>query len=114
MEADILKAGVILVDLPGQGDSNPARAKVADNYMQRSDGLVIVMEATRAVDNKTGAKILKKKLEHQLIIDGLNQNGTVVLACTKTDVGNYCAVFVKPTLIIRRGSRPTSQLSRQR
>jgi len=82
-----LKDGVVLVDLPGQGDSNPARNRVAENYQQKADAIVIAIEIKRAVDNKTGDKILKKRIKQQLIMNGTIQPGSMVFVCTKSDVG---------------------------
>jgi signal recognition particle receptor subunit beta len=82
-----LKDGVVLVDLPGQGDSNPARNRVAESYQQKADAIVIAMEIKRAVDNKIGDKILKKRLKQQVLMNGMIQPDSMVFVCTKSDVG---------------------------
>jgi hypothetical protein len=37
-KADALSTGAVIVDLPGMHDSNPVRARVAEDYMQHCTG----------------------------------------------------------------------------
>lgn len=96
LEADILKAGVVLIDLPGQGDSNPARAKVADSYMQRVEGLCIALEAKRASDNNNGDKLLRQRIKQGLKMQGLGSVSSMCLVCTKTDVRSPIPYILGP------------------
>ncbi|XP_071084790.1 nuclear GTPase SLIP-GC-like [Haliotis cracherodii] len=83
-------SGVNLVDLPGVGDSNPARENVARKYMQTCDVLLVVTKIQRAVDSKTVKHTLGDKLFRQLLMD----HTKTVVACTQAD-------DVKPSEVIR-------------
>ncbi|XP_071085573.1 nuclear GTPase SLIP-GC-like [Haliotis cracherodii] len=88
-------SGVNLVDLPGVGDSNPARENVARKYMQTCDVLLVVTKIQRAVDNKTVKHTLGDKLFRQLLMD----HTKTVVACTQAD-------DVKPSEVIRKLKLP--------
>ena len=47
----VLSTGAVLVDLPGVRDSNAARAKVAERYLQNCNQIAIVASIKRAVDD---------------------------------------------------------------
>lgn len=51
----VLSSGAVLVDLPGAGDSNAARNRIAQSYMTRADRFFIVAPIARAVSNKVAA-----------------------------------------------------------
>ncbi|XP_048258235.1 nuclear GTPase SLIP-GC-like [Haliotis rufescens] len=89
-DSGLCRSGVNLVDLPGVGDSNPARENVARKYMQTCDVLLIVTKIQRAVDNKTVKHTLGDKLFRQLLMD----HTKTVVACTHTD-------DVKPSEVIK-------------
>ena len=46
----LLSTGLVLIDLPGSGDVNAARNRVADDYIQQCDHLMLVSMATRSSD----------------------------------------------------------------
>ena len=48
----LLKCGAVLVDLPGLGDSNPARNRVTQGFVSKADRFFLVAPITRAVDDK--------------------------------------------------------------
>ncbi|XP_071085283.1 nuclear GTPase SLIP-GC-like isoform X3 [Haliotis cracherodii] len=90
-DSGLCRSGVNLVDLPGVGDSNPARDNVARKYMETCDVLLIVTKIQRAVDNKTVKNALGDKLFRQLLMDQTK----AVLACTQTDDVNLRDVIRK-------------------
>ena len=49
----LLKTGAVLVDLPGTGDSNRARNKVAQKYMSQCDRFWVVASIERFLDSQT-------------------------------------------------------------
>ncbi|KAG1863428.1 P-loop containing nucleoside triphosphate hydrolase protein [Suillus tomentosus] len=51
--ARALSTGAILVDLPGVADVNPARNRIAKDYMKKCNCIWILAPITRAVDDKT-------------------------------------------------------------
>ncbi|XP_031759641.1 nuclear GTPase SLIP-GC isoform X2 [Xenopus tropicalis] len=85
-EAEVLRTGAVLVDLPGTRDSNAARDRIAKEYLQKCDVVWAVANITRAVDDKTAKEILTSSLRRQLFMDGHFENMAVI--CTKTDLYN--------------------------
>ena len=57
--ARFLKPGIILVDLPGVGDTNKARDLVAKRYLQSSMFIWIVSGITRAVTDNAARGVYK-------------------------------------------------------
>lgn len=79
----VLNTGAVLVDLPGVRDSNAARAKVAQNYLQNCNQIAIVAPIKRAVDDGTAKELLGEQFKRRLLMDG--QYGNVFFICTQTD-----------------------------
>ncbi|XP_071084788.1 nuclear GTPase SLIP-GC-like [Haliotis cracherodii] len=94
-DSGLCRSGVNLVDLPGVGDSNPARENVARKYMQTCDVLLVVTKIQRAVDSKTVKHTLGHKLFRQLLMD----HTKTVVACTQAD-------DVKPSEVTRKLKLP--------
>ncbi|KAI7787974.1 tat pathway signal sequence [Diaporthe eres] len=81
--ADALSTGLVIVDLPGVADSNPARAAVARKYMTESTGVWVTAPIKRAADNKVAKELMGKSSRLQMKLDGMYPNMTFV--CTMTD-----------------------------
>ena len=75
----------MLVDMPGVHDSNPGRAKAAENYMKTCSGLFIVSPISRAVDDKSATSLLGDRFRRQLKMDGGYLRNMVTFICSKTD-----------------------------
>ncbi|KAM4689951.1 nuclear GTPase SLIP-GC, partial [Rhinophrynus dorsalis] len=85
-DAEVLRTGAVLVDLPGTRDSNAARDSIAKKYLQSCDVVWVVTNITSAVDDQTAKELLGASLKRQLYMDGhLN---TMAVICTKTDMYN--------------------------
>ncbi|KAI0128927.1 hypothetical protein BJ170DRAFT_579822 [Xylariales sp. AK1849] len=82
-KSDILSTGAVLVDLPGLGDSNAARASIADKYLEKCTGIWITAPIIRAVDNKTAQHLLGETFRMQLKYDG--SFSSVSFICSQTD-----------------------------
>ncbi|KAF9055172.1 hypothetical protein BDZ89DRAFT_1055778 [Hymenopellis radicata] len=67
--ADALKTGSILVDLPGVADANAARNNIAKDYMKKCQCIWILAPITRAVDDKTARDLLGDAFRMQLMSD---------------------------------------------
>lgn len=80
---NVLSTGVCLVDLPGVGDDNAARAKVAEKYLQNCNKLWIFAPIKRAVDDKIAKDLLGKEFKRRLLMDGNYSN--VSFICTHSD-----------------------------
>ncbi|XP_041375895.1 uncharacterized protein LOC121388573 [Gigantopelta aegis] len=81
---DIFKSGLVFVDLPGVGDSNLARNKIAGEYLKDSSHVWVVATIQRAVDNSIAKQLLGKHFRRQLYMDG--QYGSLAFICTQIDV----------------------------
>ena len=79
----MLSTGAVLVDLPGVRDSNAARAKVAEKYLQNCNQIAIVAPIKRAVDDGTAKELLGEQFKRRLLMDG--QYSNVFFVCTQTD-----------------------------
>ncbi|OBT59443.1 hypothetical protein VE04_00611 [Pseudogymnoascus sp. 24MN13] len=53
IEAQILKSGIILADLPGLHDTNLARVKATQDYLLRCDHIFVVARISRAITNQS-------------------------------------------------------------
>ncbi|KAH6654028.1 hypothetical protein BKA67DRAFT_518272 [Truncatella angustata] len=83
LKSEILRNGIVLVDLPGVGDSNAARATVADKYLEKCNGIWVVAPIIRAVDNKAAQHLLGETFKMQLKFDG--GFSIVSFVCSRTD-----------------------------
>ncbi|KZO96719.1 hypothetical protein CALVIDRAFT_110717 [Calocera viscosa TUFC12733] len=85
LKADVLSTGAILVDLPGDKDTNAARAKIAQDYLQKSDAFFIVAPINRAVNDKVAQELLGRAFKSQLLMDGCYNDEAITFICSKTD-----------------------------
>ncbi|KAL3795128.1 hypothetical protein HJC23_007356 [Cyclotella cryptica] len=79
----VLSTGACLVDLPGVRDSNAARAKVAERYLQNCNQIAIVASIKRAVDDGTARELMGEQFKRRLLMDG--NYGNICFVCTQTD-----------------------------
>ncbi|KAI0007551.1 hypothetical protein F4779DRAFT_642877 [Xylariaceae sp. FL0662B] len=70
VRADILRNGVVLVDLPGLADSVESRAAVAEEYFPKLVATLIVSPARRAADDSTSVKLMSDHQELRMKMDG--------------------------------------------
>ncbi|KAK9788621.1 hypothetical protein SCARD494_09638 [Seiridium cardinale] len=83
LKADVLSTGIVLVDLPGVGDSNAARASIARKYLEKCNSIWVVAPIVRAVDNKTAQNLLGESFKMQMKLDGRFSN--ISFICSQTD-----------------------------
>lgn len=81
--ADALSTGLVVADLPGVADSNPARAAVARKYMTDATAIWVTAPVKRATDNKVAKELMGKSSRLQMKLDGMYSNMTFI--CTQTD-----------------------------
>ncbi|KAI1134594.1 hypothetical protein F5Y05DRAFT_406392 [Hypoxylon sp. FL0543] len=70
VKSDILRNGVVLVDLPGLADSVESRAAVAEAYFSKLIATLIVSPARRAADDSTSVKLMSDHQEIRMKMDG--------------------------------------------
>ncbi|KAF5536093.1 gtpase slip-gc [Fusarium phyllophilum] len=80
-KADILKAGITLVDLPGCGDATTSRSEVAQKFSNELDVRMVVSPIIRATDEKQAQSLMQSGFdEAQMRIRGkLDGNGFGVI-----------------------------------
>ncbi|RWA04012.1 hypothetical protein EKO27_g11099 [Xylaria grammica] len=70
VKSDVLKNGIVLVDLPGVADDVESRAQVAERYFNRLTATLLVLEAKRAATDQTNVSLMSKHQEMTLMLDG--------------------------------------------
>lgn len=55
----LLEQGIVLVDLPGESDSNNLRVRIAQKAQERCDASIIVSNITRVLDDATAKEQLR-------------------------------------------------------
>jgi GTPase SAR1 family protein len=93
LKARLLENGLVLVDLPGLGDSNAGRAKIAERYMTNLDHAWIVADIVRAVDDQVAKDLMGKSFRRRLLMDDKYDDNFVALIMTKTDQVNIHEVI---------------------
>ncbi|GAB1316143.1 hypothetical protein MFIFM68171_06353 [Madurella fahalii] len=83
LKADILKGGIVLVDLPGLSDIVESRAAVARKHYQNLSVTAIVAPCVRAADERTAVNLMTENQELNMRMDG------------KFDGHNFCVVLSK-------------------
>ncbi|KAI0334803.1 hypothetical protein GY45DRAFT_1431300 [Cubamyces sp. BRFM 1775] len=84
-KSDLLRCGAILVDLPGLGDSNPARNRVTQAFIAKADRFFIVAPITRAVDDKVARDLCGDVFKSQLQMNGKYHQDAITFIATKCD-----------------------------
>ncbi|TGO63902.1 hypothetical protein BCON_0010g00680 [Botryotinia convoluta] len=69
-KAEILRHGLVLVDLPGLGDSNTGRTQVAKKYVKNLTYVWVVADIVRAIDDQVAKDLMGKSFRRQLLMDG--------------------------------------------
>ncbi|OJT13324.1 hypothetical protein TRAPUB_10090 [Trametes pubescens] len=85
VNSSVLACGAILVDLPGTGDSNAARNRVAQSFMARADRFFIVAPIARAVNDKIAAELCGQAFKSQLKMSGKYHAHAITFIATKCD-----------------------------
>lgn len=89
----VLKAGVVLVDLPGLQDANLARVKVTQDYLMKCDSIFIVSKISRAITDQSLKSslysVLARNMPSQWNEQGEEQSRerlNLSVICTKSEV----------------------------
>ncbi|RDW73682.1 hypothetical protein BP5796_07124 [Coleophoma crateriformis] len=93
IKAPILRNGLVLVDLPGLGDSNAGRTQVTQAYLQDVKYLWIVSDIVRAVDDEIAKDLLGRSFRRQLLMDGRYGDNYITFVMTKIDQVNVQEVI---------------------
>lgn len=86
--AKVLSTGLVIVDLPGVADSNPARSAIATKYMTECSAVWVAAPIKRATDNKVAKELMGKSSRLQMKLDGIYSHVTFI-----------CTMVSSPTLL---------------
>jgi predicted GTPase len=89
VKAEILRNGIILVDLPGSHDTSAARVAVADNYRKNLTASVVCANADRAGSDKIAQDLLTSVERRNMQLDGLYKSDSLFFVVTKIDRLEY-------------------------
>lgn len=62
--SELLKDGIVLVDMPGNNDVSAARCAIADNYQQKLDLTCVFAKSTRAATERSVGSFILEKMGH--------------------------------------------------
>ncbi|KAJ6437538.1 60S ribosomal protein L6 [Purpureocillium lavendulum] len=85
VEADILRDGIVLVDLPGEMDALDARSQVARKYYSRLDRLMVVAPGDSAKTSKTAKDLIREDQVVDMEADGMLDDNNLGIIVTKID-----------------------------
>jgi GTPase SAR1 family protein len=85
VKSDILRCGIILVDLPGSHDTSAARVAVADNYRKNLTASVVCAPAVRAGSDRVAQELLSSVERRNMQLDGLYTSDSLFFVITKID-----------------------------
>lgn len=96
VQSDILRNGVVLVDLPGLGDAVQSRESVAEGAFDQLTATLIVAQATRAADNSTAVSLMSRNQEMAMMLDGKFHKRTFCVCLSQIDLIDRKAALRKP------------------
>ncbi|KAK0708182.1 hypothetical protein B0H67DRAFT_543670 [Lasiosphaeris hirsuta] len=94
VKADFLKHGLVLVDLPGLSDAVESRANVAERFFQQLEVTTIVTPARRAIDGRTGVRLMSDHQTLRMQLDGKYHKKRFCVVVSQVDEID-CDVFIK-------------------
>ncbi|CAG9999231.1 unnamed protein product, partial [Clonostachys byssicola] len=96
LRVSLLKNGICLVDLPGQGEMEASRVEVAQKYSDKLDVTMIVAPVHRAADERIAQKLVSKFHSMQMQMDGRFNKEKFSVILSKTDqieADDYTALY---------------------
>ena len=85
VKAEILKDGLVLVDIPGSMDTNAARNTLAQAYQSQLSVNCILSRATRASSDQFAQVCLSETYQRNLQLDGQWKAENIIFIVVKTD-----------------------------
>ncbi|TGO63417.1 hypothetical protein BCON_0013g00630 [Botryotinia convoluta] len=85
IKADILKTGIVLVDLPGSHDTSTARSQMAAQYMKNLALCCVTADAKRAATDKGAKDTLNDVRRRTMQLDGLYLKDSIFFIITAID-----------------------------
>ncbi|CAG8474414.1 6579_t:CDS:10 [Funneliformis mosseae] len=81
---EVLRNGVVLIDVPGNCDINENRSQTAKSVLDITDHIWIISNINRAISEESTANILSESLRDQLKMTGKYLSRTFI--CTHSDI----------------------------
>ncbi|KAJ9136605.1 Ras GTPase family protein [Pleurostoma richardsiae] len=88
LNAQVLKTGVVLADLPGLQDTNLARVRATQDYLMRCNNIFIVAKISRAITDQSLKTSLFTVLARQVPLEwdeSAAKSLNVAVVCTKSE-----------------------------
>ena len=85
VKAEILRDGLVLVDIPGNMDTNAARNSLAQNYQKELSVNCILSESKRAASDQTAQIALNATYQRHLQLDGHWKANRIIFVVVRTD-----------------------------
>ncbi|KAF7909854.1 uncharacterized protein EAF01_003572 [Botrytis porri] len=85
IKTDILKTGIVLVDLPGSHDTSAARSQMAAQYMKNLALCCVTADAKRAATDKGAKDTLNDVRRRTMQLDGLYLKDSIFFIITAID-----------------------------
>jgi hypothetical protein len=85
VRSDVLRNGVVLVDLPGLADNIESRASVARAYFQKLSVTAVVTPIIRARNEQTGVDLMTRNQELSMKMDGKFHKNSFCVILSKMD-----------------------------
>lgn len=86
VQADVLKNGVVLIDLPGLMDALDSRSQIARDFYNKLHSRIILTPGDRAADNRTAMSMLQQDQILDLDTDGKMNQDSLCIATSKVDL----------------------------
>ena len=94
LKAEVLRNGLVLVDLPGLSDAVQSRGAVAERFSRMLSITAIVAPAHRAADEKVGVALMGNLQQMRVGLEGGFQKNKYCVVLSKIDDMN-CDAFIK-------------------
>ena len=103
VKAEVLRNGLVLVDLPGLSDAVQSRGAVAERFSRKLSITAIVAPAHRAADEKVGVALMENLQQSRVGLEGRLQKNKYCVVLSKIDDMN-CDSFIKSNAVAKQDS----------
>ncbi|OBT81787.1 hypothetical protein VE02_09856 [Pseudogymnoascus sp. 03VT05] len=103
LQADVLKTGIILADLPGLHDTNLARVKATQDYLLRCNYIFIVAKISRAITDQSLKSSLYSILSRNAELEWEESAGKSMKVAVDINVKSARQEFCGPNKTIPQG-----------
>lgn len=102
VRSNVLKNGVVLVDLPGLADNVESRASVAQNYFSKLSVTAVVAPIIRARNEQTAVNLMTENQQYQMQMDGKFHKKSFCVILSKMDDINVATYLTQHSTEAKR------------